>query len=93
MRKPVPLDATDARALAERLAEMRELTTDIHQTGMDATSKGRVHSRQELRRRLSKLTKRLHWLIDTVQPLLTRPGAPEEASEPVVEKPRLTSVG
>jgi hypothetical protein len=92
MRKSVPLDAADARALAGWLAEMRELTTALHEAGLDATSKGRVHSRAELRRRQCKLTKRLHWLIDTMQPLLAKSLAPAEASEPSVEEPRLASV-
>ena len=91
MRKPTPLDMADERSLAAWLTEVRELTVALHATSMDATARARVHSRKELRRRLSKLTKRLHGLIDTVQPLLTPPCLPPAASE-TQERPRLVSV-
>ena len=94
--KQAPLDATDALALEAWSKEAHAVMAALHETGLDATSKARVHSRPELRRRLSKLMKRLHNLVDAVQPLpppLPPPFPPPSASsDPLLEKLRLVSI-
>lgn len=88
--KPVVFDAVDAVMLEAWRAEVLTLTTALHEAGMDATSRDRVHSRKELRRRLSKLMKQLHGMLEMVRPLQTPP-APAMASDAQLEKLRLVS--
>ena len=58
----------DGPSLSQWLTETRELTGVLHEVAMDATSPERVHSRKELRRRASRLTRRLRVLFDALEP-------------------------
>lgn len=68
MRKPSPVDARDGVAFSRWLGEMRELVTSLHASAVDAASGVRVYSRKELRRRITKVTRRLNDHFDAVAP-------------------------
>ncbi len=67
MRKPCPVNVEDAAAVTRWQGETRELLKGLHATGIDAAAKHRVHSRKELRKRVSRLTRKLNAMLDAVQ--------------------------
>ena len=68
MRKPSPVDARDGVAFSQWLGEMRELVTSLHASAVDAAAEVRVYSKKELRRRITKVTRRLNDHFEAVEP-------------------------